>query len=105
MEMKCAWSVEHEAKVREHYFRKCTKRLSDLLRYDREHGNRPSWISEDIWPKLNEYRASSEFQKKRTLTKEARASKKDGFIPTLGSISIGTHRRRFVTCLVFFFKV
>ncbi|KAG5595166.1 hypothetical protein H5410_036398 [Solanum commersonii] len=31
--MKCAWSIEHEAKIRETFFRKCSRRLSYLLWY------------------------------------------------------------------------
>ncbi|KAK4713275.1 hypothetical protein R3W88_019182 [Solanum pinnatisectum] len=55
--MKCAWSLDHEAKIREIFFRKCSCRLSDLLWY--------------IWKKLNEYWASPEFKKKHKVEKEA----------------------------------
>ncbi|MCD9640930.1 hypothetical protein HAX54_026687 [Datura stramonium] len=76
------------------FFRKCAERLTDFLRTAREHGERPSWITEDIWPKINKYWASSEFHKKCTLAKAGRASDKGGSVHTGGSISMETHRRR-----------
>ncbi|KAH0652482.1 hypothetical protein KY289_030160 [Solanum tuberosum] len=73
--MKCAWSHDHEAKIREFFFRKCSRRLSDLLWYARKHDKRPSWIREDIWKRLNKYWASPEFKKKKhTVEKEAQTS-------------------------------
>ncbi|TMW80988.1 hypothetical protein EJD97_012989 [Solanum chilense] len=70
--MKFAWSLEHEPKIRETFFRKCSRRLN-LLWYARKQDMRPSWIHEDIWKTLNEYWDSPKF-KKNTLKKEAQTS-------------------------------
>ncbi|KAK4371231.1 hypothetical protein RND71_010706 [Anisodus tanguticus] len=56
--------------------------LTDLLRTARERGERPSWITEDIWPELLEYWASPKCQKKSELAKSARASEKGGSVHT-----------------------
>ncbi|KAK4707429.1 hypothetical protein R3W88_033030 [Solanum pinnatisectum] len=75
--MKCAWPLKHEAKIREIYLRKCSRRLSDLFWYSRKHDKRPLWIHEDIWKNLNEYWASPEFYKKYTVEKEAQTYDKN----------------------------
>ena len=72
MQMKCTWSLEHEPKIRETFFRKCSRRLN-LLWYARKQDTRPSWIHEDIWKTLNEYWASSKL-KKNTVKKEPQTS-------------------------------
>uniref|UniRef100_K4CCA1 Uncharacterized protein n=1 Tax=Solanum lycopersicum TaxID=4081 RepID=K4CCA1_SOLLC len=71
--MKCTWSLKHEKNIREIFFKKCSRRLSDLLWYARKHDQRPSWISEDILKTLNEHWTSQKF-KKNAVKQEAQTS-------------------------------
>ncbi|XP_019242552.1 PREDICTED: uncharacterized serine-rich protein C215.13-like, partial [Nicotiana attenuata] len=92
--LKCAWSRDSEAEVRVVFFKKCSDRLSDLLRTARESNTRPSCILDDLWVKLLEYWNSPKFKKKSEQGKAARLSNKGGSVHTGGSISIAAHRRR-----------
>lgn len=101
LQVKCAWYAQHDHQISSNFKKKAADMLEDTLRTAQRKRQKPTWMLEDIWTRLNEKWDNAEFQKKSTKGEAARASKK-GSLHTGGSVSIGTHRRRLVTCLLNF---
>ncbi|XP_019224718.1 PREDICTED: uncharacterized protein LOC109206346 isoform X2 [Nicotiana attenuata] len=74
--VKCSWYAQHDHQISCNFEKKVADMLKDTLRTAQRKRQKPTWMLEDIWTRLNEKRDIAEFQKKSTKGKAARASKK-----------------------------
>jgi len=94
--MKVQWRLEHEPQIKKNFHAKASHRLSQMLRDARIVGERPYWVSEDVWNNLLAHWNSPLYLNKCATTQKNRASIKGGTVHTIGSIATHEHVIRMV---------
>ena len=105
LQERCTWQKFDEAKIKRNFKHKASSRLSDMLRNARKRWEReqvrPNWIGEEIFEELIEWWKTKDFLRRSEHGKKMRASEAGGCVSTVGSITIGEHRRRMVIITIF----
>ncbi|XP_055832508.1 uncharacterized protein LOC129901378 isoform X2 [Solanum dulcamara] len=89
---KCAWQPCYENKINFIFEKKAHKRVADMLFEVQKNNEKPRWLREEIWLKLEKWN-TPEFKKKCERAKAAPASVKGGSLHIGGSMSFAAHRR------------
>ncbi|GAU44814.1 hypothetical protein TSUD_400330 [Trifolium subterraneum] len=91
-----AWLSEHDYKIKKIFVSKGSRHLSEMYMEARNKRERPSWIGEDAWKKLEDEWKKPEYKEISKRNKKNRASTKGGSVCTGGSISFTEHALRMV---------
>lgn len=84
------WDPVHTGQVYQLWYHVAAARLRDMISKAKTSGNKPEWISSEIWEAMMEYWSTDEAKKKSRIASANRLSDRDGFGPhrhTSGAIS------------------